>query len=219
MGTTAEKLAYLDATKTAIKDAIVSNGIDVPDDTTFRSYPDKVNQIVGQFDSTLDEIIGGEIVPVLDVEKRLATVNGISGDINTQLDTLDSTKAAIASAITEKGVEIPEGTPFGEYAGLIQSTQSKPTYETFIIPAGTTSKTYNVPLNASAFFVYGKIDPFSMNEDQPFIYNNQSGEMKQLYTGGKVTNLTCSVSKSSSAFTFNLKISGGYRVDGAVSWV
>lgn len=219
MGTTAEKLAYLNDTKTAIKAAIVSNGIEVPDDTTFRSYPDKVNQIVGQFDSALDEIIGGEIVPVLDVEKRLATVNGISGDINTQLDTLDSTKAAIASAITEKGVEIPEGTPFGEYAGLIQSTQSKPTYETFTIPAGTTSKTYNVPLNASAFFVYGKIDPFSMNEDQPFIYNNQSGEMKQLYSGGKVTNLTCSVSKTSSGFTFKLQISSGYRVDGAVSWV
>lgn len=219
MGTTAEKLAYLNDTKTAIKDAIVSSGIEVPDDTTFRNYPDKVNQIVGQFDSTLDEIIGGDIVPVLDVEKRLAVVNGISGDINTQLDTLDNTKAAIAGAITEKGVEIPEGTPFGEYAGLIQSTQSKPTYETFIIPAGTTSKTYNVPLNASAFFAYGKIDPFSMKVDQPFIYNNQSGEMKQLYTGGKVTNLTCSVSKSSSAFTFNLQISGGYRVDGAVSWV
>lgn len=119
MGTTAEKLAYLADTKTAIKDAIISNGIDVPDDTTFRGYPDKVNQIIGQFDATLDEIIGGEIVPVLDIEKRLATVNGISGDINTQLDTLDATKLEIATAITEKGIEIPEGTPFGDYADLI----------------------------------------------------------------------------------------------------
>lgn len=124
MGTTAEKLAYLNDTKTAIKDAIISNGIDVPDDTTFRSYPDKVNQIVGQFDSTLDEIIGGEIVPVLDIEKRLAAVNGISGDVNTQLDTLDSTKAEIAAAITEKGVTVGADATFSQYPDYIRDIKS-----------------------------------------------------------------------------------------------
>lgn len=124
MGTTAEKLAYLADTKNAIKDAIVSNGIEVPDETTFRSYPEKIDQIVGQFDSTLDEIIGGEIIPTLDVQERLETINGITGDVSVQLDTLDSTKAAIAAAITEKGVEIPDGTPFGEYADKIEDIVS-----------------------------------------------------------------------------------------------
>lgn len=38
MGTTAEKLAYLNDTKTAIKDAIISKGTDVPEGTTFRQY-------------------------------------------------------------------------------------------------------------------------------------------------------------------------------------
>lgn len=45
MGTTAEKLAYLDATKTAIKDAIVAKGVDVTDGTTFRGYADLISGI------------------------------------------------------------------------------------------------------------------------------------------------------------------------------
>ena len=45
MGTTAEKLAYLDATKTAIKNAIVSKGTDVPEGTTFRQYADLISGI------------------------------------------------------------------------------------------------------------------------------------------------------------------------------
>lgn len=47
MGTTAEKLEYLNATKAAIKDAIVAKGVDVPDSTTFRQYAEKVQQISG----------------------------------------------------------------------------------------------------------------------------------------------------------------------------
>lgn len=45
MGTTAEKLAYLDATKTAIKDAIVAKGVEVPENTTFRGYTEKIREI------------------------------------------------------------------------------------------------------------------------------------------------------------------------------
>lgn len=64
MGTTANKLAYLNDTKTAIKTAIVGSGIDVPDGTTFRAYADKVDSIVGQFSDELDDIIGGALTPV-----------------------------------------------------------------------------------------------------------------------------------------------------------
>lgn len=45
MGTTAEKLAYLDATKTAIKDAIVAKGVEVPEGTTFRGYAGLISGI------------------------------------------------------------------------------------------------------------------------------------------------------------------------------
>ena len=41
----AEKLAYLEDTKKAIKDAIVEKGTDVPEGTTFRAYADKVREI------------------------------------------------------------------------------------------------------------------------------------------------------------------------------
>lgn len=45
MGTTAEKLAYLADTKTAIKNAIVAKGIEVLENTTFREYADKIGKI------------------------------------------------------------------------------------------------------------------------------------------------------------------------------
>lgn len=47
MGTTADKLAYLNGTKTAIKNAIVAKGVAVPDGTTFRAYADKIGEISG----------------------------------------------------------------------------------------------------------------------------------------------------------------------------
>lgn len=46
MGTTADKLAYLNGTKTAIKNAIVAKGVAVPDGTTFRAYADKIADII-----------------------------------------------------------------------------------------------------------------------------------------------------------------------------
>ena len=46
MGTTADKLAYLNDTKTAIKNAIVAKGVAVPDGTTFRAYAEKIGSIV-----------------------------------------------------------------------------------------------------------------------------------------------------------------------------
>ena len=46
MGTTAEKLAYLQGTKDAIKAAIAAKGVSVPDGTTFRGYAEKIGEIV-----------------------------------------------------------------------------------------------------------------------------------------------------------------------------
>lgn len=113
------EIERLQGVKSGIKNAIVESGIDVPDNTPFAEYANKTSQIIGQFDSKLDEIIGGEIVPMLDVQQRLEAINGVSGDVSTQLDTLDNTKADITAAIIEKGVDIREGTPFSQYADLI----------------------------------------------------------------------------------------------------
>lgn len=45
MGTTSEKLEYLNDTKTAIKDAIIAKGVEVPKETPFRQYAEKIGEI------------------------------------------------------------------------------------------------------------------------------------------------------------------------------
>lgn len=45
MGTIAEKLDYLEGTKSAIKNAIVAKGVEVLDTDTFRSYAEKIEGI------------------------------------------------------------------------------------------------------------------------------------------------------------------------------
>ena len=54
MGTTAEKLAYLADTKTAIKDAIVAKGVEVPEGTTFRGYAGLISGISAGESITLE---------------------------------------------------------------------------------------------------------------------------------------------------------------------
>ncbi len=45
MGTTSDKLTYLNGTKTAIKQAIIDKGVEVSDTDTFRSYAAKIGEI------------------------------------------------------------------------------------------------------------------------------------------------------------------------------
>lgn len=49
MGTTTEKLTYLQGTKDAIKNAIVAKGVEVPEGTTFRGYAEKVGEIKNEY--------------------------------------------------------------------------------------------------------------------------------------------------------------------------
>ena len=63
MGTIAEKLTYLNGTKTAIKGALQNRGVTVSDTDTFRSYADKVGQIgetveKTKFGASIDTWIG-----------------------------------------------------------------------------------------------------------------------------------------------------------------
>lgn len=105
--------------KSAIKSAIEESGVAVPDGTKLDGYPALTSGILGQFSDELDTIIGGDTTPVTDVTARLSAVNGISGDVTQQLDTLDGTKTAIHDAIVAKGVDIPDGTVFRDYAAKI----------------------------------------------------------------------------------------------------
>lgn len=51
-GTTADKLAKLEETKAAIKDAIINKGVTIPDGTTFRQYAGKIGEIVTGVDTS-----------------------------------------------------------------------------------------------------------------------------------------------------------------------
>lgn len=64
MGTTADKIAHLNSTKTAIKNAITAKGVAVPEGTTFREYADKIGDISAQDDYelvTVTNTIGRDI--------------------------------------------------------------------------------------------------------------------------------------------------------------
>ena len=64
MGTIADKLTYLNDTKTAIRNAVVAKGVSVSDTDTFRSYADKIGQISGggapatKYGVSIDNLLG-----------------------------------------------------------------------------------------------------------------------------------------------------------------
>ena len=64
MGTIADKLTYLNGTKTAIKEAIKAKGVTVTDTDTFRSYATKIGEISGggapatKYGCSIDNILG-----------------------------------------------------------------------------------------------------------------------------------------------------------------
>lgn len=75
MGTVAEKFAYLQGTKEAIKQAINAKNVSVSDDTTFREYANKIFEIGGGFRgytrTTTSGIIpaSGEVVVMHDADQ------------------------------------------------------------------------------------------------------------------------------------------------------
>lgn len=89
MGTTAEKLAYLNNTKTAIKDAIVAKGVEVPEGTTFRGYAEKIGEIKQSSSSDVLYKVnfGGGLDPWYPLEAKagqyvFTTSGSISGAVN-----------------------------------------------------------------------------------------------------------------------------------------
>ena len=79
MGTTADKLAYLNGTKTAIKNAIVAKGVAVPHGTTFRAYADKISSI--QDVSSLPTQGAKTVTPTTTEQIAVASGTYTTGDI------------------------------------------------------------------------------------------------------------------------------------------
>lgn len=52
MGTLEEKLNYLNETKNLIRQALIAKGVEVPENTPFREYAEKINTIVVSTDQT-----------------------------------------------------------------------------------------------------------------------------------------------------------------------
>lgn len=97
MGTTTEKLTYLQGTKDAIKDAIVAKGVEVPEGTTFRGYAEKVGEI---------QVGGGILNATITLE------NEVSKGANIEIVFVDATGNKINMSGTEtKIVNVKNGEP------------------------------------------------------------------------------------------------------------
>lgn len=70
MSTVAEKITYLNDTKSAIKNALVARGVSVSNSDTFRSYADKIGEI------------GETVVVEKEITKYGASVNTFLGDVD-----------------------------------------------------------------------------------------------------------------------------------------
>ena len=78
MSTIADKLAYLAETKNQIKASIIEKGVDVPDDTPFREYANKIAAIEA---STTSYVVGEPVELILSTanwngSRYTATVEG-----------------------------------------------------------------------------------------------------------------------------------------------
>lgn len=153
----------INGAKSTIAANIKDSGVSVQEGAKLEVLAPLVGDIVGQFSDELDLIIGGDTTPVTDITARLSSVNGVSGDAITQLDTLDGTKTAIHDAIVAKGVDIPEGTVFRDYAAKIGE-----------IETGSSIKTVDVTIKSTG-----------MTKEIGAVYIDGNGEPKETYVGGR----------------------------------
>ena len=99
MSTTAEKLIYLNETKTAIKEAIVAKGIDIEEGATFRSYADRIAEIETKTplqEKTIDITENGSYEATPDEGYAL-------GKVTANVDIFVPTQQAKTAEFTENG--------------------------------------------------------------------------------------------------------------------
>lgn len=162
MGTTAEKLAYLADTKTAIKDAIISKGTDVPEGTTFRQYAD---------------LISGISTGLSDVD--LALANATPEDVfsgktfysgNKEL----KTGTALSTPVTATESDVKNGkTYYDNYGVLRTGTESAGLKIVSGRTVGTTTISYstlNVKYVAARPYIYGLEYTFTSTDGGSYNY-------------------------------------------------
>ncbi len=71
MGTVADKIKYIDGTKSAIKEAIIKKGVEVDDSLPFRQYADKIKAIEGG--SSIAEYVYQNIIQEVEFPREIMT--------------------------------------------------------------------------------------------------------------------------------------------------
>lgn len=95
MGTTADKLVYLEETKADIRAAMVEKGIEVPQSTPFRKYAEKIAAIPSKMAQTY---IPGKENQIIDAGQYLKESQTIQGDANLLPENIVSGKSIFGVA-------------------------------------------------------------------------------------------------------------------------
>lgn len=97
MGTIAEKLTYLNGTKTAIKNAIINKGVSVSDTDTFRSYASKIESMqtgggvdVSDTTATASDVKYGKVFHLSNGNRAVGTVGTFTAQEVTYNRTLNT---------------------------------------------------------------------------------------------------------------------------------
>ena len=101
MGSIKEKIDYIKETKDLIREAIIAQGVDVPENTTFREYANKIDSIK----NTTHVADNTKLTSGTAVEKKLYYLN--------------KTKENIKRAIVAAGVSVLDSDTFRSYAAKI----------------------------------------------------------------------------------------------------
>lgn len=143
-------------------------------DTTIQNAIDDTTQLAGNVDEALGNILTGETVTSLNSE--LDNINGevVGTDTTAKLNKIESTKAAISQAISDKGVDMSSVSVFGDYAGKIGEIQAGSSFETSEI-----SITY--PGANSATFYYMDKDGVYKEESNPIKIEVVLGNVFSVY--------------------------------------
>lgn len=134
MGTTADKLSYLNGTKTAIKNAIVSRGVPIPDGTAFRDYAQKIEEITDIPDlsnpGSASDLRNGKQLVGADgsvITGTLSEVEQATPTISVEVDGLIVASANQSAGIVSEGIK--------------SATKKLSTQVASVIRPGTTTKT------------------------------------------------------------------------------
>lgn len=175
MGTTADKLAYLDATKTAIKDAIVAKGVNVPEGTTFRQYADLISGIstglsdadLARANATPEDVTAGKTFYAGD--RTLKTGTASAAEIGVVLS------GSVTAENYYTQITPPDGWVFATFTWSNGSPASKGSFCGGITPKNTNTGSgsgFTGPLTIS--HPSGRVSVWANTSGEIMIYNQAS---------------------------------------------